>query len=81
MRNNTEIKARLGQIKDLFGLKGNENISKSQLLTGIKAFNNPEKYKLYNNNINTLFESFDFSKLKDLQNFMNVTSLKNGGKL
>ncbi|RGL84151.1 hypothetical protein [Butyricimonas virosa] len=79
--NHTEIKARLGQIKDLFKLRGNENISKSQLAAGIKAYNDTQKYKLYDNDISTLFKSFDFSKLKELQNFMNVTSLKNGGKL
>lgn len=83
----TEIKARLGQFKDLFRLKRKQKISKSQLKTAMNLYRNPWKYGLPDN----LGEDGDYfidriignnnEDIKTLRDFMNTTSLKYGGKL
>jgi len=49
----TEIKARLGQIKDLLGKTGNEQVTKPQLRAALKVINNQNKYNIDNNMLDT----------------------------
>lgn len=87
LNHGTETKARLGQIKDLFNLKGRQNISKSQLNAGINIYRNPSKYGLVDNmsgleiHLNPNNKPYPKDFLKNLRDFMNATSLKHGGKL
>lgn len=79
-RSGTEVKARLGQLKDLFGLDGKTPISLSQLKTAIKMYNNSDKYKLLDNMLG-VDKALEQSDIQALQKIMNTTSLKNGGKI
>lgn len=76
----SDLKARMGQFKDLYLLTGKNPISPSQARVAAKMYSNPDKYKLIPNMIDlkTNFSKIDYSKLSNL---MNSLSLKNGGKL
>lgn len=49
----TEMKARLGQLKDMLGLSGNEQMTMPQLRAALKVANNQEKYGMFNNMLDT----------------------------
>lgn len=78
--NRTDLKARMGQFKDLYLLTGNNPISKSQARVAGKMYSNPDKYKLIPNmtDLKIDLSRVDYNKLAEL---MNSLSLKNGGKL
>lgn len=78
--NRSDLKARMGQFKDLFLLKDNNPISPSQARVAAKMYSNPDKYKLIPNmlDLKTNFSKIDYDKLAEL---INSLSLKNGGKL
>lgn len=78
--NRIDTKARLGQFKDLFLLKNNEPISQSQLRTAIKMYTHPNRFGTFNNfqGTNRMFKQAD---IPALQQFMNTTSLRDGGKV
>lgn len=80
MYNQTEKKARLGQFKDLFLLKGKTPISKSQTRTAIKMYTHPNYFGTFDNFTGLIgpLKKVDPTELSD---FMNKTSLKNGGIL
>lgn len=49
----TEIKARLGQLKDFLGFQGAEEMSMPQLRAALKAAGNQEKMGMFNNMLDT----------------------------
>ena len=77
----TELKARLGQIKDLLGKKGIEKTTMPELKAALKIMNNQEKYGIFNNMLDNspyfpIKESV-FRRIKDkkkLLDYMNAVT-------